>query len=191
MRGPTGRFADLNAQRRSAIPMEVLLPTGGPVRATISGTDVDGVREVDGIVAAHEYKAAGSAPVTKGQLRALRSFGNFFIGSRWLYRDRPDIARSEAEELAAEHGYECYAVPVSAVIWGHGADEHRWLYRYLRDVGFNPTLGGTRGYGITFSHPEKASETHIFRPTDEWKKIAFIPDFYSLSLKADNLFPLV
>ena len=177
--GLTGQFANLPCKYKHEIPMSVLLPTGGPVRPTISGTDVDGVREVDGIVAAYECKALGANTPSRGQLKAMRSIGNFFIGSRWLYKPIGDPPRTAEELFALKHGCKQYAVPVNAVIWGKSSAEQQWLYRYLTDCGFYSTQGQTSGYAIQFNQPEEKINTHIFVPTEQWKAIAYIADYYA------------
>ena len=159
--------------------MSVLLPTDGPVRQTISGTDIDGIREVDGVIAAYEYKAIGAASPSKGQLRAMRSIGDFFIGSRWIYELAQNPPRTQEERNALEHGYKQIAAPVSAVIWS-SKQAHKWLYRYLVDCGFMVTQTASNGYAIQFDLPDEKIKTHIFKPTEQWRAIAYIPDYYAL-----------
>jgi len=55
--GLAGSFANLHAKNAFEIPMQVFLPSGcDRVRPTISGTDIDGIREVNGKIAIYEAK---------------------------------------------------------------------------------------------------------------------------------------
>jgi hypothetical protein len=179
--GPTGQFANLKTKFKHEIPMAVFLPTGGPVRKTISGTDCDGIREVDGITGIYEAKSIEARPMPPGQLRALIGLGDFFIGSRWRYEDL-DLtapAKSESEHIARKMGYKHNATPISAVVWAKTSVTRRWLYRYLVDSGFTVTEGKTGGLGFQFKDAAQTQKTHVFRPTDEWLRIAYIPDYYA------------
>ena len=160
--------------------MAVLLPANGPVRPTITGTDVDGVREVSGIVAVHEAKAVGAQSPSDGQLRAMKSMGDFFIGSRWIYEEAQEPPRTKEEDAARRHGYKKNATPLSAVIWATKSDGHRWLYRYLTDCGFAISPTQNNGYAIQFELPNENLKNYIFRPTTQWLAIAYIPDYYYL-----------
>lgn len=179
--GPTGQFANLATKLKHEIPMAVLLPTGGPVRRTISGTDCDGIREVDGITAIYEVKALEAKAPSKGQMKALRSLGDFFIGSRWLYQDlkKDAPAKSADEQVAIDNGYKANATPVSAVVWAKHPKARGWLRRYLEDCGFNASEEPTGGYRFQFEDPWEKQKTHIFRPTRQWLHMAYLPDYYA------------
>ena len=188
-RGSTGQFANLDCKYKHEIPISVLLPADGPVRKTITGTDVDGVREVSGIVAVHEVKGVDAQPISNGQLRAMRTLGDFFIGSRWIYADIENPPRTQEEIIAVQHGYKKNATPLSAVIWANKPISNKWLYRYLIDCGFAITCTNTNGYAIQFYMPENSIGTHIFRPTAQWLAIAYIPDYYYLFQEGNYCFP--
>ena len=180
-RGFTGQFANLDCKYNHEIPIGVLLPANGPVRSTITGTDVDGVREVSGIVAVHEAKAVNAQEPSEGQLRAMRAMGHFFIGSRWIYADVKNPPRTEEESIAIKHGYKRNATPQSAVIWAKTPEGNKWLERYLSDCGFAVSPAQSKGHAIKFNAPYENLETHIFKPTKQWRAIAYIPDYYHLS----------
>ena len=179
--GPTGQFANLETKLKHEIPMAVFLPTGGPVRRTISGTDCDGIREVDGITAVYEAKSISANAMPDGQRRALKNLGDFFIGSRWLYQEltKGAPAKSANEQSAISNGYTWNATPVSAVVWAKSPKARTWLYRYLKDCGFNASEGQTGGFGFQFEDAWKKQETHVFRPTEQWLHIAYLPDYYA------------
>ena len=179
-RGLTGQFANLTCKYEHEIPMGVLLPGDGPVRPTITGTDVDGVREVSGIVAIHEAKAVGAQSPSDGQLRAMKSMGDFFIGSRWVYAEVHQPPRTKEEDVAYKHGYKKNATPLSAVIWAKKDEGHKWLYRYLIDCGFAISSTQNNGYAIQFELPYENLQNYIFQPTKQWLSIAYIPDYYYL-----------
>ena len=188
-RGATGQFANLSCKYNHEIPMAVLLPANGPVRPTITGTDVDGVREVSGIVAVHEAKAVGAQSPSDGQLRAMKSMGDFFIGSRWIYEEAQEPPRTKEEDAARRHGYKKNATPLSAVIWATKSDGHRWLYRYLTDCGFAISPTQNNGYAIQFELPNENLKNYIFRPTTQWLAIAYIPDYYYLFKSKQYCYP--
>ena len=174
--GPTGQFANLETKLKHEIPMAVFLPTGGPVRKTISGTDCDGIREVDGITAIHEAKSETARPMPDGQRRALKGLGDFLIGSRWRYEKLGDLpAKSKNEEIARSMGYKWNATPVSAVVGAKSSVAKKWLSRYLHDSGFKATEGSTGGLGFRFKDAAQTQKTHIFRPTNEWLRFSYIP----------------
>lgn len=179
--GPTGQFANLATKLKHEIPMAVLLPTGGPVRRTISGTDCDGIREVDGITAIYEVKALGANAPSAGQIKALRGLGDFFIGSRWLYETLKEgaPAKSGAEQIAIDNGYKANATPVSAVVWTKHSSARDWLWKYLKDCGFNASKEPSGGYRVQFEDPYEKQKTHIFRPTKQWLHMAYLPDYYA------------
>ena len=181
-RGSTGQFANLDCKYNHEIPIGVFLPANGPVRSTITGTDVDGVREVSGIVAVYEAKAVGAQAPSNGQLRAMRAMGDFFIGSRWIYADVKNPPRTKEESIAIKHGYKRNATPLSAVIWANKpeTESNKWLYRYLFDCGFAVSSTQSNGHAIQFDVPYENLETHVFRPTTQWLAIAYIPDYYHL-----------
>lgn len=188
-RGFTGQFANLDCKYNHEIPIGVFLPANGPVRSTITGTDVDGVREVSGIVAVYEAKAVGAQAPSSGQLRAMRAMGDFFIGSRWIYADVKNEPRTEEELIAIKHGYRRNATPLSAVIWANKPESNKWLYRYLFDCGFAVSSTQNNGHAIQFDIPYENLETHIFRPTRQWLAIAYIPDYYYLFTKGEYRYP--
>ncbi len=180
-RGPTGQFANLGVKYKNEIPMAVLLPTGGPVRKTISGTDIDGVREVDGIIAVHEYKKMNAPAPSDGQVRAMKQLGDFFIGSRWIYEKAIFDGRTllPEERLAKENNYRYKATPISARIYCKTDDAKKWLFRYLTDCCFPYIKQRTDdGLFVLFDSDNKLN-THVFQPTDEWRNIAYIPDYYA------------
>ena len=187
--GPTGQFANLRSKRDKEIPMAVLLPSGGPVRTSITGTDCDGIREVSGVTAIHEVKAITAPEVSKAQFRALKELGTFFVSSRWLYERMGSTSLSREEEIARDNHYVSFAVPKSATVWANGSKAHTWLYRYLTDCGFLVSQGVTNGLSFQFSDPRGNLKTHRHRPTKEWLAIAFIPDYYHLFLQGDYCFP--
>ena len=186
-KGPKGLFANLKCKHQHEIPMAVLLPPGGPVRPTISGTDCDGIREVDGITAIYETKAWGANNMPEGQFRALKSLGDFFVTSVWFYNeiDENIPPKSENEELARASGYTRTAVPHSAVVYANKPEAKKWLYRYLVDCGFNVnSVSG--GEAFQFPGAYDAQATHIFRPTKAWLCIAYLPDYYAQFIKRGN-----
>lgn len=185
--GPKGQFAQLECKYRHEIPMEVLLPRGGPVRPTISGTDCDGIREVEGIVAVYEAKATSALPISKGQFKALSAVGTFFVESRWVYHpiDENSPAASENEEIARENKYTHFSVPVSAIVYAKPA-ARKWLRDYLKDCGFNATRIASDGFAFDFPNGRAAIETHIFRPTKGWLCLAYLPDYYAKYTKQDK-----
>jgi hypothetical protein len=187
--GTIGQFANLDCKYRHEIPMSVFLPGNGPVRPTITGTDIDGIREVSGISAIYEYKAQSAKAPSNGQLRAMKSIGDFFIGSRWIYQDIQNPPRTPEEKSAMEHKYSKNATPLSATIWAHKTNSRQWLYRYLIDCGFNLSCTSDNGYAIQFYMPEQNLKTHIFKPTAQWLAIAYIPDYYYLSTKGNYCYP--
>lgn len=179
-KGPIGQFANLETKLKYEIPMAVLLPKGGPVRPTISGTDCDGISEVDGIHSVYEVKSLGD-PASEAQIRALKGLGDFFVGSRWLYMplDKDAPAKSEKEQMARNNGYLQNATPVSATIWANGKEAKSWLERYLKDCGFGTEDKDSGGIAIKFKDAWQTQKTHVFRPTDEWLCIAHLSQYYA------------
>ena len=69
----SGHFQNQKLAVRKAIPMAVLLPTGCNLFSDkISGTDIDGHREVRGVSVVHEAKSSSVGEVPRGQLQSLK-----------------------------------------------------------------------------------------------------------------------
>jgi hypothetical protein len=188
-RGSTGQFANLDCKYSHEIPIGVFLPSNGPVRSTITGTDVDGVREVSGIVAVYEAKAVGAQAPSNAQWKAMRAMGDFFVGSRWIYADVKNPPRTKEESMAIAHGYKRNATPLSAVIWANKPEGNQWLRRYLFDCGFSVSSAQNDGHSIQFDIPYENLATHVFRPTKQWLAIAYIPDYYYLFTTGEYCHP--
>lgn len=185
--GLAGSFANLHAKNAFEIPMQVLLPSGcDRVRPTISGTDIDGIREVNGKIAIYEAKneTAKFNPAQFSVLVSLlkRKGVDFIVLSRWNFYPLPEQATNKRIEHLKENGYENFAIPFKAAIFCKDSNA-AWLESYLlQKVGnFNSSVYDQsemiHRYDLNF--PEYIKDDYIMVATPEWNQIAWLIDAYA------------
>lgn len=185
--GTSGAFANLYAKNAFEIPMQVFLPSGCQrIRSTISGTDVDGIREVNGKIAVYEAKNQ-DAKFSKGQVSALfsllkRKGVDFVILSRWSFFDLPDDTQNQQVMNLKTNGYTKFAIPLKAAVFCR-SDETAWLESYLTckigvfDYSIYDRNEMIHRYVVKF--PDCAKEDYLMLPTPEWSHIAWMIDAYA------------
>lgn len=185
--GLTGSFANLHAKNAFEIPMQVFLPSGcDRVRSTISGTDVDGIREVNGKIAIYEAKndIAKFSPAQFSVLVSLlkRRGVDFIVLSRWLFHPLPDEPTDERVENLKENGYQNYSLPLKAVVFCKKSNA-AWLESYLIEKIGNCNISvydpDEMIYRCDVVFPEYKKDDYIMQATPEWNQLAWLIDAYA------------
>jgi len=167
--------------------MQVFLPSGcDRVRSTISGTDVDGIREVNGKIAIYEAKndtAKFSAAQFSVFVSLLKRKGvDFVVLSRWNFYPVTDKVSDEHIKLLKKNGYENFAIPYKAAIFCKDSNA-TWLESYLVEKIGNCDISlhdpNEMIYRYDFTFPEYVKDDYIMLPTPEWTQIAWLIDAYA------------
>jgi len=186
----SGHFQDQKLAVRKAIPMAVLLPTGCNLFSNkISGTDIDGHREVRGVSVVHEAKSSSVGEVPRGQLESLKELSrrhDFVVLSYWCYEPLTAEHCNEAALEAKANGYVDFAVPLRAQIFCQTVKHRDWLVGYLKENSFSPVYNiDARDVKISFKSAYSFVDTHVMEPTPQWKAVAFLPDHYKAFLNSE------
>lgn len=185
----SGHFQSQEAAVKKAIPMAVLLPTGcGLFSKNISGTDIDGHREVRGISVIHEAKTNSVREVPRGQLESLKELSrrhDFVVLSYWYYKPLPAEPSNKAAIEAKANGYVDFAVPERAQIFCQSVKHRDWLVGYLKENLFSPVYNvDALDVKIVFKDASSFLDTHVMEPTPQWTAIAWLPDHYKTFLNS-------
>jgi len=187
--GKIGQFANLKLKNALEIPMSILLPSGCElIRSSISGTDIDGMREVNGFTALYETKHVG-AEFGFGQKHAMfsilkRNGVDFLIFSRWQFHDLLDYENIPLIKDWIQAGYTRFPIPKMAFLFCLSKNK-MFLTKYLQDSGIKFASAQSNQSGCICQRFDVAFEDYsptdyIMKPTPEWLKLAHLVDAFAL-----------
>lgn len=186
--GTIGQFANLRLKNALEIPMSILLPSGCElIRPTITGTDIDAMREVNGFIALYETKHVG-AEFGVGQKRAMfsmlrRNGVDFLIFSRWQFHDLLEYQDLPNVTDWIKVGYSRFAIPKTAFLFCK-PQEKNFVHTYLNDSGIRfasaqSNQSGCICHRFDIAFDDYSPTDYIMQPTPEWLKLAHLVDAFA------------